>query len=213
MGAQNTAAPVPALDFSNDACGSPLIESQLWYSVDGKIVGVRDGSTIHLYVANGHHRVTVHLVGVAVEQNGVLAEEAKKRISSLVLNKTVGVLVNTNWLNQKKKPAEVTGVVQLKGDAATDVGLSLLRAGLARTEEPRPYTMSHYAFCKYREAERKAKSENRQPSTASSDPWFNVAHEASSCCACDVGEWHYRSGCIPTEGRDSHIERGKIHKP
>lgn len=158
-GAQDAAATGPNLDYSNDACGSPLIESQLWYLIDGEIVGVLDGSTVQLLVAKGHHRVTVHLVGVAVEQKGALAKEAKRRISTMSLNQTVEVLVNTDWLNHKTPPKEVAGVVQLKVGAANDVGLSLLKAGLAHTEKPRPYTMSNYTFCKYREAESKARSE------------------------------------------------------
>ena len=158
MGPQDTpAAPRPPLDSSNDSCGSPLVESQLWYSLDGKVVGIQDGSTVELIAAKDRRRVTIHLVGIAV--GPAETEDAKGHVSSLVLNKRVAVLVNTQWLSQKKKPAEVTGVVHLSRGSPTDVGLSLLTAGLARTEKPRPYSMSNYTFCKYREAESKARSE------------------------------------------------------
>jgi endonuclease YncB( thermonuclease family) len=156
--AQNVSPAHPELDFSHDPCGSPLVESQLWYSVDGKVVSVEDGDTVLIAVTHGHRSVRVHLVGVAVEQNGALSDEAKRQVSEMVLNKNVGVLVNTDWLFQKKKPAEIKGVVHLS-DGAGDVGLSLITKALARTDEPRPYTMSHYTFCKYREAESKAKSD------------------------------------------------------
>jgi len=157
--AQNTTAARPVLDFSNDACGSPLVESQLWYSLDGTVVGIRDGSTVELILAKHRPPISVHLVGIAVDPKGALAGQAKARVSSLILSKSVEVLVNPQWLYLKKKPAELSGVVHLNGGAATDVGLSLLKAGLARTQEPRPYTVSNYTFCKYREAESTARSE------------------------------------------------------
>ena len=131
----------------------------MWYSVEGRVVSVEDGSTVLITVTKGHRRVTVHLVGIAVEQKGALADEAKGYVSSQVLNESVGVLVNPDWLYKKKKPAEITGVVHLKDGAGSDVGLSLVTKGLARTDEPRPYTVSRYTFCKYREAENKAKSD------------------------------------------------------
>jgi endonuclease YncB( thermonuclease family) len=159
MVAQNVPPARPAVEFSHDSCGSPLVESQLWYSVDGRVVSVEDGGTVLITMTQGRRSVRVHLVGIAVEHNGALSDEAKGHVSEMALNKNVGVLVNTDWLNQKKKPAEITGVVPLKDGAPSDVGLSLVTKGLARTAEPRPYTMSRYTFCKYREAETKAKSD------------------------------------------------------
>jgi len=161
MAAQDIQPTKPAVNvfdagFFDASCGSPFVESQLWYSVDGRVVSVGDGSTVLMTLTKGHRRVAVHLVGIAVEHKGALADEAKGFISSQVLNKSVEVLVNPDWLFQKKKPAEITGVVWLKN---SDVGLSLVTKGLARTEEPPPYTMSLYTFCKYREAETKAKSD------------------------------------------------------
>ena len=128
----------------------------MWYAVGGRVVSVEDGSTVLITGATGHRRVRVHLVGIGVEQKGALADDAKGFVSSQVLNKSVGVWVNPDWVYQRKKPAELTGVVWLKN---SDVGLSLITRGLARTEEPRPYTVSRYTFCKYREAESKAKSD------------------------------------------------------
>src|ERR1035441_10399931 len=103
-GAQTASPATPAIDFSDDACGGPLEERQLWYSVDGRVESVEDGSTVLIASTKNHRRVRVRLVGVSVEQNGALANEAKARVSKLTLNKSVGVLVNTDWLYQKKKP-------------------------------------------------------------------------------------------------------------
>jgi endonuclease YncB( thermonuclease family) len=157
-GAQTASPATPAIDYSGDPCGSPLVESQLWYSVEGRVVSVEDGNIDLIASTEKHSRVRVHLVGVAVEQNGALASEAKTRVSELILNKSVGVLVNTDWLYHKKKPAKATGVVQLKEGAGTDVGLFLIARGLARAKEPRPYAMSRYTFCQYRRAESEAQS-------------------------------------------------------
>ena len=105
-GAQTTSPAKPAVDFSNDPCGSPLVESQLWYSIDGKVVSVEDGSAVLITTTKAHSRLKVHLAGIAVKQNEALADEAKARVSELVLNKSVGVWVNPDWLNHKKKPAD-----------------------------------------------------------------------------------------------------------
>ena len=156
--AQSTPPAKSALDFSADPCGSPLVESQLWCSVDGTVMSVEDSSTVLITVTKGHRRVKVHLVGIAVEQSGALAGEAKEHLAEMVLNESVGVLINTDWLYQKKKPMEITGVVQLR-EGGGDVSLSLIEKGLAHTVAPGPYTMSDYTFCKYREAEKKAKSD------------------------------------------------------
>ena len=158
-GSQNATNAKPMVDFSDDPCGSPLVESQLWESVEGRIVSVEDGSTLLVAVTKGHRRLRVHVVGIAVEQHGPLADQAKGHLTGMVLNKHVEVLVNpSDWGFLKRKPAEVTGAVHLQVGAETDMGLSLLTKGLARAEEPQPYKMSRYTFCKYREAESEAKS-------------------------------------------------------
>jgi endonuclease YncB( thermonuclease family) len=152
---QNSANSKPRVDFSSDPCGSPLVESQLWDSVEGRIVGIEDGRTLLTAVTKGHRRLMVHVVGIAVEKHGPLADQARGQVTEMVVNKRVKVLVNpSDWSFLKRKPAEVTGTVLLQG---ADVGLSLLTTGLARTEEP-GYKMSRYTFCKYREAETEAKS-------------------------------------------------------
>jgi endonuclease YncB( thermonuclease family) len=157
--AQNGTNAKPMADFSDDPCGNPLIESQLWESVEGRIVSVEDGSTLLLAATKDHRRLRVHVVGVAVAQQGPLSDQARGQVTEMVLNKRVRVWVNpSDWGFLKRKPVEVTGVVHLQVGAETDVGLSLLTKGLARTEEPHPYKISRYTFCKYREAEREAKS-------------------------------------------------------
>ena len=130
----------------------------MWYLLNGKVVSVEDGATILMDVPDVHRSLRVHLVGIAAKKNGAMSGQAKAQVSEMVLNKNVEVWVNPDWINRKKKPAKITGVVELKAGETSDVGLSLLSKGLARTEEPRPYTMSRYTFCKYREAETKAKS-------------------------------------------------------
>jgi endonuclease YncB( thermonuclease family) len=157
--AQDATNTKPIVDFSDDPCGTPLVESQLWESVEGRIVSVEDGGVVLIAVTKKHRRLRVHVVGIAIEQHGPFADQAKAHVTGMVLNKSVGVLVNpSDWAFLKRKPAEVTGVVHLLVGTETDVGFSLLTKGLARAEEPQPYKMSRYTFCKYREVESEAKS-------------------------------------------------------
>ena len=141
-------------DYSKDPCGNPLVESQLWFAIKGQIVGVEDGSTV--VMLEGRKHLKIHLVAIAVERNGPIADQAKAHLVKTALNKTGEVMVNPDdWVFRKKKPREVTGVVW---SGSTDLGLLLLALGLARTEEPHPYKISAYTMCQYRQTERDAKS-------------------------------------------------------
>lgn len=151
-----TGSKLPTPDYSNDPCGNPLVENQLWVPIKGQIVGIEDGSTV--VMLHDRKRLEVHLVAIAVERNGAIADQAKAHLVKTALNKDGEVLVNPDdWVFQKRKPREVTGVVW---SGSTDLGLSLLILGLARAEEPRPYKISAYTMCQYRQTERNAKAQN-----------------------------------------------------
>jgi endonuclease YncB( thermonuclease family) len=157
--AQNGANPTPEVDFSHDPCGNPMMENDLWYSIDGKVKSVLNGRTIVVALADDGRLLRVHLVGVALERRGSFPSRAKTHVEEMALNKPVGILVNpSKWLGLEKKTNEVTGVVQLTEGVSRDVGLSLLANGLARSSKPRPYTVSSYTFCQYRRAESDAQS-------------------------------------------------------
>lgn len=156
---QNAEGKKAELDFSNDPCGNPLIESNLWYSIEGTVVRVKDGTTILISLAENRHLLRVHLAGIAREHRGSISDLAEAHVREVSLNKPVGVMVNpSKWFGLEKRPTEVTGIVHLIDGAPNDVGFSLLAEGLARSDEPRPYTMSPYTFCQYRRAESEAQS-------------------------------------------------------
>ena len=54
---QNTGTAKPGidLDFSKDPCGNPMMDSQLWYSIEGKVSKVVDGHTILLALPDAPH--------------------------------------------------------------------------------------------------------------------------------------------------------------
>lgn len=142
-------------DYSNDPCGNPLIENELWTAVKGRVSSVRDGRTIVLTVEDNNHLLRVDLAGISIERNTPFAEQAKALLEKMTLNKIVEVLVNpSRWVYQDKKPTEIIGVLYVPDDAA----LSLLAQGLVRFKVPPPYTMSHYTQCRYMRAEAEAHS-------------------------------------------------------
>jgi endonuclease YncB( thermonuclease family) len=159
--AQNTGTAKPSidLDFSKDPCGNPMMESQLWYSIEGKVSKVVDGHTILLALADAPHVLRVHLAGIVLDDGGPFSKTAKEHLADTLLNKPVGVLVNPDqWIVLDQRPEKITGVVRLSEGAPSDIALTLLAEGLVRFKRPRPYTMSAYTTCQYRRAEAEAKS-------------------------------------------------------
>jgi len=147
------------LDFSKDPCGNPMMESQLWYSIQGKVSKVVNGRTILLALPDTHQLLRVRLAGVAPEGRGLFSKKAKEYLGDTLLNRPVGILVNPEkWIALDKQPEEVTGVVHLDEGALHDIGSTLLAEGLVRFKRPRPYTMSNYTMCQYRRAEAEAQS-------------------------------------------------------
>jgi endonuclease YncB( thermonuclease family) len=152
--------PKVTLDFSNDPCGNPLMESQLWSSVRGEVSQVIDGRTLLVTLPHSRHPLRVLVVGVGLENRERAAEQAKELLSQLLLNRPVEIFLNSNWKSAVKKPTETAGVVHVKKSSVgvDDVGLFLLSKGLVRFEQPRPYSMSGYSECQYKRAEAEAQS-------------------------------------------------------
>lgn len=146
--AQDPKPKVP-LDFSNDPCGNPLVESQLWLVVEGSVYQVPDGQTVVVSLKD-KRMLRVRIAGISVKSSDATAAKAKELLSQF-LGKPVEILVNTDWNDEKQKPSKVTAVVG-------DFGYLLLSKGLARYHEPRQYTMSSYSTCQYRQAEAQART-------------------------------------------------------
>jgi endonuclease YncB( thermonuclease family) len=129
-----------------DECGSPLVESTAWRSLDGTVIEVTGARTFIMRTSEGK-RVHVDLVALETKDNHPPAREL---LSRLVQDQVVSVLVNPGSSGKKR----VVGAVQV---GTKDVSRELLQAGVARFKEPPPYSVSHYSSCLYRIAEREAR--------------------------------------------------------
>jgi hypothetical protein len=111
-----TAKPQAGIDFSQDPCGNPLMESMIWMPVKGNVSQVVDGRTILLTLADGHH-LYVRLAGVKLSSVTNINRSAEQFLAERLLNKQVEVLVNpSDWPDSSKKPDEITGVVHSRGN-------------------------------------------------------------------------------------------------
>ena len=145
-------APIPRpLSFEHeDECGSPLVESMLWMSVEGKVIKVVDGDTI-IVLTKDNKRKRVNLVAVDASAG---QDAARSLLSGLVLNRVVSVLVNPSSI----KSSTVVGVVHTQ---EKDVNRELLEAGVVRYHEPEFYSVSRYTACVYRIVEREVREAKR----------------------------------------------------
>ncbi len=138
---------MPSLTFEHEVeCGSPLVESMLWMSVEGNVIKVIDGDSIIL-LTKDNKRKRVNLVAL---DSSAAKDSARRLLSRLVLNRTVSVLVNPSDI----KRTTIVGVVHGQGK---DVNRELLEAGVAQYREPSAYSVSDYTACGYRIVERKAR--------------------------------------------------------
>jgi len=116
----------------------------------GKVTEVKDAGLVTL--DNGKARYEVRLVGVEVPREGRIAGEAKDFVSRLVLGKNARVRL------ESKAKGRMTG--QLITDdpeiGLKDVGLELVRSGLARKSRGYDYKYGELA-----QAEREAREAKR----------------------------------------------------
>ena len=142
-------APITLSSFSfeyEDECGNPMIESMLWFSVEGTVIKVVDGDTI-IVQTEDNKRKRVNLVAVDA---GASQNLARNLLSGLVLNSPVSVLVNPSNI----KSSTVVGVVHTQ---QKDVNRALLESGVVKYRKPESYSVSDYTACGYRIVERKAR--------------------------------------------------------
>lgn len=94
-------------------------------SFDGKAIAVKSAEVV--VVDYGEGRYDVRLIGIVAPREGTLAEEAKQFVSKLVLGKDVRVHF------EGRRNGEMVSRL-FTGDPGVDVGIELLRAGLARRQ-------------------------------------------------------------------------------
>lgn len=151
---------VPFDQHQNDPCGNPLKESMVWTSVSGRVVRVVDGDTLIISIQD-KRRKTVHLVGID-SPGEELREESRIYLEQMALDTDVEVLLNpSHWDSKQPKPAEITGVVYIRSGSGMDANLAMIEAGMARYKKPKPYEMSNYSECRYKNAETKAREAKR----------------------------------------------------
>ena len=141
----------PLIDFSQDPSGNPLVESQVWFPVDGRVSRVLRSDEILIVLPDSASSVRVHIAGISRER------EAKVAIEHFVLNTQVRVLANKPP-SAEKHSAEITGALYLNEGNGEDIGLALLQRGVVRFKAPSPYTISNHQECLYRRAETDART-------------------------------------------------------
>ena len=142
-----TPAPKLSLTFEyENECGSPLVESMLWESVEGKVTRILSGDSIEIRMAN-HKRKRVSLAAVDSSRD---TRAARTTLANLVLNRIVSVLVNPS----DTKRTNIIGVVHSQ---TTEINRALIETGVVAYREPPFYSMSRFSTCVYQILERKAR--------------------------------------------------------
>jgi endonuclease YncB( thermonuclease family) len=151
--AQDVPKPQPKVivDFSNDPCGNPLMESNTWIRLEGTLWQIVDGRTLIVLASDPKRTVEVRLAGITLER-GPAATKAHERLHEL-LKQPVELMMSQS--DFEKKPRKITAVAHARN---RDVALDLLTGGLARFAEPPPYTASYVTLCHYRKAEEEARA-------------------------------------------------------
>jgi endonuclease YncB( thermonuclease family) len=147
------------VDFSQDPCGNPLVESEIWFPIEGRVSKVVSGDTVLLTLPDSSTPLKVRIAGVSVVSKESFAQEAKATVELLALQKPMKILVNpSRWIVLDERPHEVSGVVHVKGEKEVDLALALIQQGHVRFNPPPPHTMSNYQACQYRRAEEDART-------------------------------------------------------
>lgn len=161
--AQSETPPLPAVPLiatqappypHQDKCGDPRRESTIWSLLSGRVVQVIDGNTIKV-VLKDKKRKLITLAAIDTPKLGQTGgDDARNRLSELVLNKEVEI-----WIEPKlEKHSKLPGVVYVQ---ARSINLELIESGAARYKQPASYTMSNYQACLYRIAEGEARAAMR----------------------------------------------------
>jgi endonuclease YncB( thermonuclease family) len=122
-------------------------------SIFGKITEVRSGEVAVLDYGQGQY--TIHIIGIDAAVTPALTEEARQFVSKLVLDKNVQLRFGGRAPN-----GEMFGQLLTVGDPIKDVGLELVKAGLAR-RKPGDEHLYGYKYGELSAAEREAQRAKR----------------------------------------------------
>jgi endonuclease YncB( thermonuclease family) len=121
-------------------------------SLLGKVTAVRSADVVILDYGAGQY--TVRIIGIDVPTNSALAEEARQFVSKLVLDK------NAQMRFESRTPNGEMLSRLYSTDPVKDVGLELVRAGLAR-RKPGDESLYGYKYGELTAAEREAQRTKR----------------------------------------------------
>jgi endonuclease YncB( thermonuclease family) len=126
----------------------------------GKVTEVRSAEII--IVDYGRGQYIVRIVGIAVPPEGPIAIEAKQAVTTMLLGKTMYAR-----FQGRNKNGEMVSRVFI-GDPGKDVGLELVRSGLARRQQAPDYQFD-YKYGELTKAENEAR-ENKRGLWATAQP-------------------------------------------
>ena len=134
-----------ALGFQPAAAGDSLV---------GKITEVRSADTVVLDYGRG--RYVMHVVGIVPPRAPELAAQAREFVARLVLGKSAGLRLASFLQN-----GEVSGKLYAQNPGGgIDVGLALVRAGLAQRVNVPDYQLG-YPYNEVSNAQREAQAARR----------------------------------------------------
>lgn len=132
--------------------GAGLFSTVAGKAFSGKVTEVRSAEVVVIDYSAGQY--VVRIVGIRAPQEGPLAAKAKQFVTEMVLGKVVRARFQGRAPNGEM-------VSQLfAGDPGKDVGLELVRAGLARRQEG-PDPQFGYKYGELSKAENEAREAKR----------------------------------------------------
>jgi len=149
---QEQQKPQPLVFASEKECGSPLVESSFWFQIEGKVETVVSCDSLLLRAKDSGKLFRVRLAALKTPFRLSKAwGRAKRELEQRVLEKEVSVWVAMPS-GMDLKPEQI-GVVHL---GLNDINFEMIQLGICKYHQAPPYSMSNYAECTYRQAERAA---------------------------------------------------------
>ena len=138
------------------SCGSPFIESQLFQWLQARVTKILSGNEIEVMLKDSCP-VIVRLQAIeTLPLDKPFGLEAKQYLENRALQQDVDLTVRRDWM-PKAKPliSHVLAIVHLR-KVFEDLNYSMLCLGLAKYQDPEPYSMSSYDQCIYKKASKAA---------------------------------------------------------
>jgi endonuclease YncB( thermonuclease family) len=133
--------------------GTSLVSTVVGKALGGKVTEVRSAEVI--VVETGTGQDVLRIVGITAPQDASLATKAKQLLNEMVMGKVVRARFES-----RDDAGEMVSRVFV-GDPGQDVGLELVRAGLAQRQEGPPEPEIGYKYGELSKAESEARDAKR----------------------------------------------------